>query len=130
MIAGAVAWWISSKARAVLGLQYVVNRVRFNLYPNEIRIEATIKLTNTGATINLERIKGTLSVNGKPAASINQGLRMAIKKGSTLVPLNIGTNVQNLQNLLQTGSGKLQINFTGLIEAEGLKIPIVFNYVP
>ena len=113
-----------------MGLTWKVKNIRFNFYPDLIRIEGSIELTNTGAALNLEKITGTISINGKKAAVIDQSLIMTIKTGVTNVPLNIATSVQNLSSLLFIDWKNLKVNFSGSIEAEGLKIPLFFDYVP
>lgn len=130
IIGGALSWWIIRKTKAVMGLTWKIKNIRFNFYPDLIRIEGTIELTNSGAALNLEKITGTISINGKKAAVINQSLIMTIKPGVTNVPLNIATSVQNISSLVFIDWKNLKVNFTGSIKAEGLKIPLFFNYVP
>lgn len=129
MFGAAAAWWIFRKVKAAKNLEYEIKSIRVNFYPDEIRINTTVKLTNTGAPLNLQRIKGTVTINGKPVGRIDQTLRMVIKTGVTNLPLNFQTSFTSL-SLMTLDRQKLKINFTGSIEAEGLKLPVYYDYVP
>lgn len=126
----AVAWWVIRKVKSATSLEYRITSFRVYFYPDEIRLQANIQLTNTGAALNLERIKGQISINDKEIGRIDQTLKMKIKPGISNLPLNFATRYKNLELLFLDRSKFSKINFTGSIEAEGIKIPVYYNYVP
>lgn len=130
VLGAAVTWWIIRKVTAATSLEYEITSIRVNFYPDEIRLHTNIKLTNKGAALNLERIKGQISVNSKEIGRIDQTLKMKIQPGISNLPLNLSTRYKSLELLFLDRSKLNNINFTGYIEAEGIKIPVNYNYVP
>lgn len=128
VIGAAAAWWIYRKVTAARSLEYKVTGIRVNFYPDQIRIQTNLQLTNTGAPLNLERIKGQVTINSKEVGRIDQTLKIRIRTGVTDLPLNFSTSFTALQ-LMLLDRKKLNINFTGFIEAEGIKLPVFYNYV-
>ncbi|MFN9302390.1 MAG: hypothetical protein ACK6DA_06410 [Candidatus Kapaibacterium sp.] len=128
-ILAAVAWWIFRKVRAAMELQYRIKKIRINFYTDSLRIATDLELTNlTRNYINLEAVTGTLSINGKPVATINQVLKISIRPGMTVLPLNFEIKLDDIRQLAFIDRSKLKFNFTGSLKAEGLKIPIFYNY--
>lgn len=128
-ILAAAAWWIFRKVRAAMELQYRIKKIRINFYTDSLRIATDLELTNlTRNYINLEAVTGTLSINGKPVATINQVLKISIRPGMTVLPLNFEIKLDDIRQLAFIDRSKLKFNFTGLLKAEGVKIPIFYNY--
>lgn len=128
-ILAAAAWWIFRKVTAALELQYRIKKIRINFYTDSLRIATDLELTNlTRNYINLEAVTGTLSINGKPVATINQVLKISIRPGMTVLPLNFEIKLDDIRQLAFIDRSKLKFNFTGSLKAEGLKIPIFYNY--
>ena len=128
-ILAAAAWWIFRKVRAAMELQYRIKKIRINFYTDSLRIATDLELTNlTRNYINLEAVTGTLSINGKPVATINQVLKISIRPGMTVLPLNFEIKLDDIRQLAFIDRSKLKFNFTGSLKAEGVKIPIFYNY--
>lgn len=130
ILGAAVTWWVIRKVKTAVSLEYRITALRVYFYPDEIRLQTNIQLTNKGAAINLERIKGQITVNSKEVGRIDQTLKMIIQPGITNLPLNLSTRYKSLELLFLDRSKLNNINFTGYIEAEGIKIPVNYNYVP
>lgn len=128
-ILAAAALWIFRKVTAALKLEYRIKGARINFYTDSLRITTDLELTNFSRNyINLEAVTGTLSINGKPVATINQVLEISIRPGITVLPLNFEIKLIDLRQLAFIDRSKLKFNFTGSLKAEGLKIPIFYNY--
>lgn len=126
----AAAWWLISKVKAARSLEYKITSFRVYFYPDEIRVNTNIQLTNKGSALNLQSISGSISINGKEVGRINQAIKLKIKPGISNLPLNFSTRYKNLELLFLDRSKFENINFAGSIKAEGFNIPVNYNYVP
>jgi hypothetical protein len=118
------------KIGAARKLDYKILSANIRFYPGSIRLITTLGLINNSAeNLQVKKITGVLKVNGLEAAQIDQLLNTTIRPGWNQIELNSEIFIAALANLFSERK-KLVFTFTGTLEAEGFKIPIIYKYEP
>jgi hypothetical protein len=99
-------------------------------FNSQVKLDVALK-NNTNTVVNLESIVGVISVNNQIIGNVNYTTPLTIEAGKTTI-LTISTNILNttfLTQLLQLIQNKTAIiNFKGTVNAQGLIIPINYDY--
>jgi len=99
-------------------------------FNSQLKLDVALK-NNTDTVVNLESIVGVISVNSQIVGNVNYTTSLTIEAGKTTI-LTISTNILNttfLTQLLQLIQNKTAIiNFKGTVNAQGLIIPINYDY--
>lgn len=118
------------KIGAARKLDYKILSANIRFYPGSVRLLTTLRLINySSENLVIRKITGVLKVNGLDAAKIDQLINTTIRPGWNQIELNSEIFIAALANLFSEGT-KLVFTFTGTLEAEGFKIPIIYKYEP
>lgn len=118
------------KIGAARKLDYKILKANIRFYPGSIRLITTLGLINNSAeNLQVKKITGVLKVNGIEAANIDQLLNTNIRPGWNQIDLNSEIFIAALANFFSEQK-KLVFTFSGTLEAEGFKIPIIYKYEP
>jgi len=118
------------KIGAARKLDYKILSANIRFYPGSVRLLTTLQLINNSAeNFQIRKITGVLKVNGIEAAEIEQLINTTIRPGYNQIELNSEIYIAALANLFSQRQ-KLVFTFTGTLEAEGFKIPIIYKYEP
>lgn len=126
-IIASAAYYYWRKLQAAMKMDWKIGntKVIFNL--GNVRLRITILLTNkTTESIQLTRVSGIVKINGVSSAKIDQTIKQLIRPGSNSVELNFQIYLPSLAQALEVN--KASIQFNGKLIAEGLTIPIIYNY--
>ena len=118
------------KIGAARKLDYKILSANIRFYPGSVRLLTTLRLINNSAeNLEVRKITGVLKVNGIEAAQIDQLINTTLRPGWNQIELNSEIFIAALANLFSQRQ-KLVFSFTGTLEAEGFKIPIIYKYEP
>lgn len=122
------AFYYFKKFQAAIKFDWIIGKTSVVFNPGAVRLRTTILITNkTTESIQLTRISGIVTVNGKVAANIEQTIKQLIRPGINSVELNFQIYLPSIANALENIS-KTSIQFNGKLVAEGITIPIKYNY--
>lgn len=113
-------------------LEWEINDVRVSIgfFNSQIKLDVALK-NNTNTVVNLDSIVGVISVNNQIIGNVNYTTPLTIEANKTTI-LTISTNIINstfLIELLQLIQNKNAIvNFKGTLNAQGLIVPINYDY--
>lgn len=113
-------------------LEWEINNVSASIgfFNSQIKLDVALK-NNTSTVVNLNSIVGVISVNSQIIGNVNYTTPLTIEAGKTTI-LTISTNILNttfLTQLLQLIQNKTAIvNFKGTVNAQGLILPINYDY--
>jgi len=113
-------------------LDWKINDVRVNIAYPSTKIILDVALTNnTDTIVNLNSIVGVISVNGTMIGNVNYNTSLIIDAGKTTI-LTVAADVNNINffnQILNSINNKTAIvNFKGTVNAQGLIIPINYDY--
>lgn len=113
-------------------LEWEINNVSASIgfFNSQLKLDVALK-NNTDTVVNLNSIVGVISVNSQIIGNVNYTTPLTIEAGKTTI-LTISTNIINstfLIELLQLIQNKNAIvNFKGTLNAQGLIVPINYDY--
>jgi hypothetical protein len=113
-------------------LEWEIKNVNASIgfFNSQIKLDIALK-NNTSTVVNLESIVGVISVNNQIIGNVNYTTPLTIEAGRTTI-LTISSNILNttfLTQLLQLIQNKTAIvNFKGTVNAQGLILPINYDY--
>jgi hypothetical protein len=134
-IAAAAALYLYSKNRLVQSAKFSFEKLSFDIKKRKVNIVLGIlNPTNTTATVN--SIVGTLIVNGKEVANIENYVKIAVKpKNKSLLPLTITPSALGIFQLLKdyvskkTRGQKASATFNGTANVGGTSLPLNISLV-
>jgi hypothetical protein len=113
-------------------LEWQIKSVRTIISFPTTKIILDVALTNnTDTIVNLNSIVGVISVNGTMVGNVNYNTTLVIDAGKTTI-LTVAADVNDINffnQILNSINNKTAIiNFKGTVNAQGLIIPINYDY--
>jgi hypothetical protein len=113
-------------------LDWQIKSVRTIIAFPTTKIILDVALTNnTDTIVNLNSIVGVISVNGTMVGNVNYNTTLVIDAGKTTI-LTVAADVNDInffnQILNSINNKTAVINFKGTVNAQGLIIPINYDY--
>jgi len=113
-------------------LEWKINSVRTIIAFPTTKIILDVALTNnTDTIVKLNSIVGVISVNGTMVGNVNYNTTLVIDAGKTTI-LTVAADVNDInffnQILNLINNKTAVINFKGTVNAQGLIIPINYDY--
>lgn len=131
----AAAIYFFSKSRLVKSAKFSFEKLSFDIKKRKVNIVLGI-LNPTSSTATVNSIVGTLSVNGKDVANIENYTKIAVKpKNKSLLPLTITPSALGIFQLLKdyvskkTRGQKATAIFTGTANVGGTSLPLNISLV-
>jgi LEA14-like dessication related protein len=134
-IAAAAAIYFFGKNRLVQSAKFSFEKLSFDLKKRKVNIVLGI-LNPTSTTATVQSIVGTLIVNGKEVANIENYTKVAVKpKSKSLLPLTITPSALGIFQLLKdyvskkTKGQKATATFNGTANVGGTSLPLKISLV-
>jgi hypothetical protein len=113
-------------------LEWNITNVRAEVGVLNSKVILDVALTNnTDTIVNLNSIVGVISFNGQIVGNVNYNTNLIIDAGKTTI-LTIAADINNInvfnQLLLFINYKNAIVNFKGTVNAQGLIIPINYDY--
>jgi len=134
-IAAAAAIYLYSKNRLVQSAKFSFEKLSFDIQKRKVNIVLGI-LNPTSTTATVNSIVGTLIINGKEVANVENYTKIAVKpKNKSLLPLTITPSAMGIFQLIKdfikskTKGQKATAKFTGTANVGGTSLPLNISLV-